>query len=347
MPSSKNIKEKQREEAVRWHTLLMSGAETESDWNAFTSWLEQDDNQLAYNKLLETMAILDEEKTELLSLADTKETGSPDHSDAIIAISAWKKARSAFRKPQVSALTAIAAAFSLFFVGMPESNTPFETVHYETTLDARRTIELADGSQLHLNVNTSLNVTLSDTERRVSFNTGEALFEVAQNKEKPFFVDVGGQQIRVVGTVFNVLRHKGDIEVTVTEGIVDVTHQTHEQDTAEHSTESNVNRLTAGSQLKHTEGSQISELFDVDPDTITAWKKGLLVYDNELLSVVAYDLNRNFKKQITLGPDTENLRFSGILDLSNQDSVLSLLESTLALKSNKTPSGILLITHDP
>ena len=52
---------------------------------------------------------------------------------------------------------------------------------------------------------------------------GEAFFNVAPDKEKPFIIDVNDVQVKVVGTSFNVRSYNGITEVIVETGIVQVT----------------------------------------------------------------------------------------------------------------------------
>lgn len=67
------------------------------------------------------------------------------------------------------------------------------------------TLALADGSRVHLNTNTVLRypVPFSDTTREVWIE-GEAFFEVAPDKKKPFVVHFEDNNVTVLGTTFNI-----------------------------------------------------------------------------------------------------------------------------------------------
>lgn len=89
----------------------------------------------------------------------------------------------------------------------------------------RAQITLADGTKVWLNSESTLSYR-SDFGRRdrdVELD-GEAYFEVAKNKEIPFYVNTETNQVRVVGTHFNVCAYKGsnEFETTLVEGIVDI-----------------------------------------------------------------------------------------------------------------------------
>lgn len=83
---------------------------------------------------------------------------------------------------------------------------------------------LPDGSVVTLNKNSSLAYPskFKGKERAIALK-GEAFFNVAPNKEKPFVINVNDVQIKVVGTSFNVRSENGVTEVIVETGVVQVT----------------------------------------------------------------------------------------------------------------------------
>lgn len=83
---------------------------------------------------------------------------------------------------------------------------------------------LPDGSFVTVNKNSSLSYPsrFKGDTRTVELK-GEAFFNVAPDKKKPFVIDVNDVQITVVGTSFNVKSFNGVTEVVVETGIVRVT----------------------------------------------------------------------------------------------------------------------------
>jgi len=66
-------------------------------------------------------------------------------------------------------------------------------------------LTLPDGSKVWLNAASSITYpTVFTGQQRMVSITGEAYFEVTKNKEKPFIVKAGIEEIRVLGTEFNV-----------------------------------------------------------------------------------------------------------------------------------------------
>jgi transmembrane sensor len=98
---------------------------------------------------------------------------------------------------------------------------------YSTDIGERRSITLADGSTVDLNARSKLRVEFSQNERRVELLDGQALFQVAKDKNRPFIVASGEATVRAVGTQFDVYRKDSGTTVTVLEGRVAVYSTAH------------------------------------------------------------------------------------------------------------------------
>lgn len=99
-----------------------------------------------------------------------------------------------------------------------QSLSPQKKVVFSTPKGHSSRILLADGTQVWLNSGSSLEypVFFSGTERRVKLQ-GEGYFDVAHNKEQPFYVETDlGPLIQVLGTSFNVSAYQGEHSTTTT-----------------------------------------------------------------------------------------------------------------------------------
>ena len=103
---------------------------------------------------------------------------------------------------------------------------------------------------------------------------------MAHDAARPFIIDAGDRDIRVVGTQFNVLRHNGGLRVTVREGVVAVSPSADTSLRAEPVT------LRVGDELERLPGSTVWTLKQVDPSAAFAWRGGELVYREERLDEV-------------------------------------------------------------
>ncbi len=313
---------KREDTAAEWHARLHDASATGSDWAAFTDWLEADPaNQAAYEAVADAARTAEAHGDAILE-ALAAHTGAAE-AEAAAPSATVIDARWRWRKPLVNTVMAIAAmlmvavGLNFFSTGAPVSQS------FTTAMGESREVTLADGTVMTLNRDTSVSVTFDDDARRATLSHGEALFHVAKDKEHPFFVRSGTQEIRVVGTVFNVQNYDGTITVSVAEGIVDVKPADMMQQPV---------RLTAGRELVQTLDTDTPMVRTINAANVGTWQDGFLVFDGDTLSGVAVSLNRYFAKPITVEPSAATLPFSGILKTDSQQAVLAVLAETLPIE---------------
>jgi transmembrane sensor len=116
----------------------------------------------------------------------------------------------------IAAGLAVAAGIGTYLSRLGEEN-------YRTQIGEMRVIPLSDGSVVFLNTNSQIKVRYSQSQRYIELVHGEALFDVAKNRQRPFIVQSGGTLVRAVGTSFNVKALPDQpVQVLVREGIVEV-----------------------------------------------------------------------------------------------------------------------------
>jgi len=94
---------------------------------------------------------------------------------------------------------------------------------YRTQVGEIRVVPLSDGSVVTLNTNSEIVVRFTKAQRLIELVHGEALFDVAKNKARPFIVRAAATQVRAVGTSFNVKALPDQpVQVLVREGVVEV-----------------------------------------------------------------------------------------------------------------------------
>ncbi len=92
--------------------------------------------------------------------------------------------------------------------------------YYHTAVGGIASVPMSDGSKVTLNTESAIRLAVSETERRVQLERGEAFFEVAKDPNRPFVVSAGNKRVIAVGTKFSVRRDGNDLRVFVTEGKV-------------------------------------------------------------------------------------------------------------------------------
>jgi transmembrane sensor len=164
---------------------------------------------------------------------------------------------------------------------------------YETARGEFRKVQLADSSVVSINSGSQVQVQLGDAQRRVMLDRGEAWFEVAKDKARPFIVEAGEARVRAVGTAFSVRRHPHGAEILVTEGVVEI--WTNGAATPHR-------RLAAG-ELAVMPGDGSAARVSADPGEVArrlAWREGKLVFQNESLANAVAEFNRYNARQIVV-----------------------------------------------
>jgi len=160
---------------------------------------------------------------------------------------------------------------------------------------------LPDGTKVWLNTASTLRypVRFGNHERRVILN-GEAYFDVAADKNKPFFVQCKESEISVTGTQFNVSAYadEGKVKTTLVEGRVAVSYQNQRI------------QLQPGDQVISNQENRPMEKIRADLDLATAWKDGFFVFDQPL-EEVTHLLARWYDLQIGIDGDLPQKRVAG------------------------------------
>lgn len=167
-------------------------------------------------------------------------------------------------------------------------------------------VELSDGSVVHLNADSELRYPLAfaGNERRV-YLKGEAWFEVAKNKDVPFYVVADSIQVRVYGTSFNVNTHGMKVVQTVlVEGSIGIQALASSREV----------RVQPGqlAEYNRTDGEILVR--EVDVRQYTAWREGVFYFNDKTLEDIMGELSRWYGMEVVYLSDRgKELHFSGFL----------------------------------
>lgn len=161
-------------------------------------------------------------------------------------------------------------------------------------------VVLKDGTRVQLNAASSISFDAdfgTHNERTVQLS-GEAYFEVAKHKRKPFIVVSTHQKIKVLGTHFNVSAYPDDkyTLTTLLEGSIAI----------------NDKLLKPNDQAKQYAGD--ISIYAVDPKKAVDWKNGEFIFEQEALSQMMKKIGRWYDVDISF--ESEQLKtksFSGSL----------------------------------
>ena len=179
-------------------------------------------------------------------------------------------------------------------------------------------IVLADGTKVFLNAVSSIKYpTQFNGNQRVVELEGEAYFEVAKDRTKPFIVKSGNQAIEVLGTHFNVHAYDNEavVKTTLLEGSVAVTHKNQKA------------ILKPGQQSNVSDNFNKIAIREVDTEAAIAWKNGRFKFDNADLKTVMRQLERWYGIKVEYRGDVSQVTFNGgTFRNKNLSEVLKVLE---------------------
>lgn len=196
-----------------------------------------------------------------------------------------------------------------------------------------REVDLPDGSRIALNFNSNLRIRYYPRRRETELTAGEAFFRVAPDTSRPFTVDSGISQVRVVGTAFNVRAAPPRLVVKVLEGKVEVRHDRTRDDVR-------ALLLTAGAGVSIDPATGQHAAVAAPADTVGDWRNGQLVFEQTPLAEVAADLARYLGQPVSVeGERLNKLPVSGMVITSSPATFLRSLPDLLPVRVDKTPGG--------
>jgi transmembrane sensor len=215
-----------------------------------------------------------------------------------------------------------------------------------TELAERRQVMLDDGTVVQLEPETRLRVRLEDRNRYVALEHGRALFRVAKDVHRPFWVSTDHTSVRAVGTAFGVESGERGVIVTVAEGKVAVGPSKGRFPWRAGKNDSIASRpdnrssgagaaiqapaaeifLTAGQQLTVQSSGAAERVRTVDTARALAWAQGQLVFENETLADVVAEFNRYNRTQLRISdPRLATRRVSGVFEATDMETLLAFI----------------------
>lgn len=246
--------------------------------------------------------------------------GSQPRSAGVAARRWWSRSFAA-----AAAIAAVVTAGSAILPYLPKSEPSALTA--QTQIGERGTMKLGDGTKVELNTASRARASIGEKRRDVWLDEGEAYFEVAHDRSRPFTVHAGDATVTVLGTKFGVRRVGERVTVSVAEGRVQVESRSARNDAARATV------IVAGDTAFSGDGALM--LAPRSPERVEdelAWRQGVLRFDQETLANVAAEFNRyNRRKIVVTDPNVAAIRIGGTFHASNSDAFLRLLQDAYGL----------------
>jgi transmembrane sensor len=208
---------------------------------------------------------------------------------------------------------------------------PFEMLSIHT-FNETKTDTLPDGTIVTLNKNSNLLYPnkFSDTLRKIILE-GEAFFNVVSNPAKPFLVEAGKLEVKVLGTTFNVINRVNVSRVVVESGRVEVGFMQKKE-------------ILSPNQQVTVSGKDSS--FRIEPVNNVLYKyyrTREFICDNTPLITLVESLREAYDTDIILETKAiENLRITATFRQEPLDSILEIVAQTLGIKAIKNGNQIIL-----
>jgi Fe2+-dicitrate sensor, membrane component len=218
-------------------------------------------------------------------------------------------------------LTAIGMYFYMSDKTLPEK-APY-TITVEQGQKAN--IVLPDGTKVWLNSKSKLICASGFNEKDRELNlTGEAYFEVAHNKNKPFRVKCNDISVEALGTAF-VVRAYGEDE-TVSSVLINGKVKV--------GTLGGQIVLSPNERVEYDKGTRTNKVKHVtNASDFTGWRNNELRFEHETLKEIAKSIERTYNVKLVFGSNgLENQYFTGTINNGSLESVLNTLALTSSLK---------------
>jgi transmembrane sensor len=211
-----------------------------------------------------------------------------------------------------SILAVFAAVFVMGILANDRYALPSE---YRTGIGERLAVKLLDGTRIDLNESSRLSVDYTRERRSVHLKFGEAQFDVAKNKQRPFLVHAGDYVGVALGTKF-VVKAGGGIQVSMTLLEGKLAMRPEEKRWYQPSSDAAAEKmkiLSPGDRLTHR--PQQAQLVRDQPDCLqlTLWAGDMVRISDRRLDDAVAELNLySDMKLLIVEPEAKNLVISGI-----------------------------------
>lgn len=290
------------EAAATWYVQLNDGAADEARTLAWQAWLQASPLHAAAWARVE---VLQQQWAQVSPQAALSSLG----------------AAQALRRDVLKILGMLVAVGGTWLVS---EQVPYRAMlaQHRTGSGERRAVHLEDGSQLHLNVNSAVDLRFDGQQRLVMLRRGEILIQTAKDAaRRPFIVHTEQGSVRALGTRFCVRQLAGQTRVGVLEDAVDVRPLDYPE---------RVSRLNAGQQVCF-DRERVDALATL-PSGASAWTQGMLSVNDWRLGAFIEELERYRPGVLRCAAAVEGLSISGAFRIDDTDTILENLGRTLPVK---------------
>lgn len=268
------------EEAAAWAVHI--GDPAFDDWDGFTAWLEQDPaHAQAYDAVVLAVGEAAELAPPVLEAGNDDEPAEPA------------------RRRWIGGMLSVALV-GVVAIGVWQLRGDSYTV--ETAPGETRLIALADGGEIALAGGSRIVLDRGDP-RAASLEQGQALFTIEHDPSSPFTLEVGGNTLVDIGTVFDVNWTGAGLRVAVSEGAVVLNP---DRENA---------KVSPGELLSKDGATGRVTIGEVALEEVGEWREGRVTFQDASLDEVAGELSRATGVAFVAAPRAGGQQVSGSIAL--------------------------------
>ena len=338
-PIFKIDKEAIQEQACLWVSKMDRGLSLDEK-NDFVRWVNQSELHkevlFDFARLWDDLSVLNE-LSSLFPLEKQKNK---------------KRTKSKLTKIAMAASIALAVLVGNYFHFVIPNNNNINAQQYteiknlKTVVGQQASFSLSDGSIIQLNTNSLVKINFSEGQRLLTLVKGEARFDVAKDKARPFTVTVGNKSFTALGTIFNVEKKSDqEIELVVTEGKVLITKASELLESISDAFANLPSEQLPGILVKSGEKAIIEKniqspvkkvsLGQVQKDL--AWQQGMLIFEGEPLIDALKEVSRYTETHFEIADQNiANIKVAGYFKAGDIEGLLQSLHNNFNIDFEKT-----------
>ena len=255
-----------------------------------------------------------------------RENIKPDHSSKLRLIQKTLRWAAIFLVPIASIITTYYITRNLNYNKQP--------LNIVTGLGEQAYVDLPDRSKVWINSGSKLSYDHNFNKKsRTVVLQGEAYFEVAEDKSRPFIVKTNEMEVKALGTAFNVNSYEvsKQISTILLKGSIEIKVAGYKQ------------VLSMNQRAIYDKVSQKLYTDIVETRNYVEWKRGNIYFDNQTFEEVAQTLSRVYNVNIQFDSETlHHIRFSGTLGRSSIKNTLDILSLTSPMRYEMKGTTIVL-----
>ena len=262
-----------------------------------------------------------------------------------------QKSKLFYKYAIAASLTFIILFSGSLFIKMtpfPDTNNDKQFINVrtlQTKIGQQTLFSLSDGSRFKLNTNSEVSVSFSKNNRLLTLIKGEANFNVAKDKSRPFTVTVGEKSFTALGTIFNVQKTSNkNMELVVTEGRVLITKSNKSLNNISEILSTLPKEELPGLLVKSGEMSTIKNDIQTSNQKVSferiqrelAWQQGMLVFRGETLDNALAEVSRYTTTKFEIRDDElTKIKVAGYFKVNDIDGLLDSLSTNFDIQFEK------------